>query len=248
MYRVYLLDDEVWLLDSLEEIINWTNYNAVIVGKQTSSTKALEDIIRLDPDIVFTDIRMPDMNGIELMQKIKMCKKDIAFILVTGYSEFEYAKQAILLNAVDYCLKPIEEDTIIKALLKAQKACDNKKLLSALENKENKSNESSSKTYKMVKDYIHENFKDNITLNEIADFFHYNPAYISMLIKKESGKNFITYLNELKINYACELLDKTDLSINEISNMCGFENYFYFARLFKKIKNVTPTEYKRDVI
>lgn len=129
--------------------------------------------------------------------------------------------------------------------MRAKKACDRQKVLKSFEKKENNVEESSSKTFKLVLDYIHQNFKENITLQEISDHFFYNPAYLSMLIKKELGKNFITYLNELKIDYACELLEKTELSINEVANMCGITNYFYFARLFKKIKNITPSEYKK---
>ena len=245
MYKVYLLDDEYWLLEGLQAIINWEKYDSIIIGKNTSSIKGLEEIKILNPDIVFTDIRMPDLNGFELMKQIKLWKKDIVFVLVTGYADFEYARQAIINQAVDYCLKPVEEEMIIEALLKAQKACDRQKILVAIEKKENSIEESSSNTFKLVLDYIHSNFKANITLQDIAEHFFYNPAYLSMIIKRELGKNFITYLNELKINYACELLDRTDLPINEIANMCGLSNYFYFARLFKKIKNVTPTEYKK---
>jgi len=247
MYTVYLLDDEFWLLESLEAIIEWNKYDSVVVGKETSSIKAYEEIKRLNPDIVFTDIRMPDMNGMELMEKIKSWKKETVVVLVTGYAEFEYARQALLHNVADYCLKPIEEEAIVDALKKAQKICDKQRVLVSLERKEDKEEKSNSDTFNIVIKYIEENFKKNITLNEIADRFYFNPAYLSMLIKKELGKNFILYLNELRINYACELLEKTDLSISEIGNSCGINNYFYFARLFKRNKGLTPTEYRKII-
>lgn len=246
MFRVYLIDDEKWLLDSLQEMIEWNKYNAVVIGKQTSSVKALDEIRILCPDIIFTDIRMPDIDGIELMQRIKLWKKNIEFIFITGYAEFEYAKKAIQLNAVEYCLKPVEEETLIKALLKAEKSCEKQKVLNALEDKATNSENFDSDKYSLVLEYIQENFKEQLTLNEIAETFHYNPTYLSMLLKKELGKNFISYLNELKITYACELLGKTNLSINDIANMCGFSNYFYFAKIFKKIRGITPSQYRTD--
>lgn len=247
MYEVYLLDDEKWLLESLYKSINWNKYHSTVVAKSTNSIEAYKEIKYRQPDIVFTDVRMPDMNGIELMEKLTKENCKSIFIVVTGHAEFEYVQKALDYNAVSYCLKPLEEDQIIEALIKAQKKCENKRVLNALQKcdalEEGKSN---NQTYHKVCDYIQTNFMFDITLQKIADKFHVNASYLSDLFKKESGMTYSAYLTELRLNYACALLKKTQSPVNEIADQCGFQNYVYFARIFKKIKGTTPTRYREN--
>lgn len=244
MYSVYLLEDELWQLESLYKAIEWNKYNATVVGKSTSSVEAYKEIIYKKPDIVFTDIRMPDMNGLELMDGLASEHLSTVFIVLTGHAEFEYAQKALACGAVAYCLKPFDEDDIITAIQRAQKVFDEKKVLKELNGDTDSRDTIGSETYLRIIDYVHDNYKDEISLNQLAELFHTNPSYLSKMFKKECGVNFSVYLNQLRLDYACKLMKQTQLTVNEISEMCGFNNYVYFARLFKSKIGMTPTEYR----
>lgn len=244
MYTVYLVDDEKWLLESLFKSIDWSKYNTTVVGKATKSIEAFDEIQAIQPDIVITDVRMPNMNGLELMTKLRERSCKSAFIILSGYAEFEYVRQALQNEAVSYCLKPFEESNIIEALKRAQDVCSKRELVEALQGGCEHQPISANETFQKICTYIKHNFTTNMTLQEIADKFFLNPSYLSNLFKKELGLNYSTYLATIRIDYACELLMNTQLSINQIADQIGFKNYFYFARVFKKYKNMTPSQYR----
>lgn len=250
MYSVYIVDDEVWLVDSLEILLERMELDIEVVGKETSSLNAYDDIIRLKPDIVFTDIKMPELDGLELMERVGEKSPATVFIIISGFADFEYARTAMKNKAVSYCLKPFEEDDIKKALESAMALCRDRKILTSMEQGRKADGEeverSSSETFLMIEDYIRNHFKENIGLQDVADRFFFSAAYLSILFKKESGMNFTTYMNKLSVDYACELLKNTSLPINEISEMSGVSSYYYFCRIFKKAKGITPTEYREQ--
>lgn len=241
-YSVYLLDDEEWLLESLNKSIEWGEYNTHVIGKSTNSVEAYQDIQVMQPDIVITDVRMPQLNGIELMKKLRAKDCKSVFIILSGYAEFEYVQEALQHEAISYCLKPLEEDKIIEALLKAQKRCSDGRLVKALKEQEKVqvTNESLQKICK----YIQHNFTEELALQQIADMFFLNPSYLSNLFKKELGVTYSNYLAKIRLDYACNLLKKSDLPITQVAVESGFANYFYFARVFKKYKDLTPSQYR----
>lgn len=244
MYEIYLLDDEKWLLEDLYLSIDWNAYNSTVIAKSTNSVESYKNIKYRNPDIVFTDIRMPDLDGIKLMEKLVNDKCESVFIVITGHAEFEYAQQAIKYGAVSYCLKPFDEKDIINALIKAQKVCEGRKVLKALHKGSEDEQESSNQSFQMICDYIHENFMKDISLQFLAKKYHLNASYLSNLFKKESGMTYSAYITDIRLNYASELLVKTELTINDIAEKSGFQNYVYFARLFKNKKGHTPTQYR----
>lgn len=244
MYTVYLVDDEKWLLEGLYQAIEWFNYNAMVVGKSTKSLVAFEEIQTLQPDIVITDVRMPHMDGLELMEQLRQRACKSAFIVLSGYAEFEYVQKALHYEAVSYCLKPFEEQAIIEALIKAQGICSNRELVEALQGGNEAQEKLANQTLQKVCTYIQHNFTADLSLHELAERFHLNSTYLSKLFKRELGLNYSTYLAEIRLNYACELLKNTQLSINQVADQIGFKNYFYFARVFKKHKHMTPSQYR----
>ncbi len=91
--------------------------------------------------------------------------------------------------------------------------------------------------------YLEENYEKDLSLKKIADQFHLNASYISQLIRSETGLTYTQYLTELRINKAKELLRTSSLSLAEISEAVGFNDYFYFIKKFKKEVGVTPGKY-----
>lgn len=129
LYQVILVDDEKMILNSLALGFDWNSNGFEVVATSTNSAEALRMIEFIRPDVVFTDIRMPGMSGIELMKKVHQDFPQIQFVVISGYSEFDYAREALTVGALAYCLKPLEDDEIEVALGRAKKILDAKKLV-----------------------------------------------------------------------------------------------------------------------
>lgn len=120
MYSAMIVDDEQWVVVNLLNSIDWSHHGFHVVGTETNSHKALEQIRALNPDLVFVDIRMPEMSGLELIKQCNESQLDTLFIVVSGFAEFSYVQKCLNLGAIGYCLKPIEEDEILPLLKKAK--------------------------------------------------------------------------------------------------------------------------------
>ena len=130
MYRVILADDEIWSLEGLAASFQWEENGFRVVGKYTDSLEAVRHIKEECPDVVFTDIRMPDMTGLEMMAEIRKSGPDTVFIIVSGYAEFEYAREAVRQGAFDYNLKPIDLEEAASLLNRLKIHLDEKRFIS----------------------------------------------------------------------------------------------------------------------
>ena len=92
--------------------------------------------------------------------------------------------------------------------------------------------------------YLHDNYYQDISLRDLADRYFLNPSYLCRTFKKQVGKPFTVYLANLRLRHACELLRATSMSVYEIAERCGYKDYFYFARLFKRTLGVTPSQFR----
>lgn len=115
MYKLMLVDDEPLVLLGMEEIIDWEAEGFTIVARCGSGKEALEQADKLCLDAVVTDIRMPDMSGIELLKEIRIKHPQTEFFVVSAYSDFEVAREAIRLTALYYVLKPLSENEFLAA-------------------------------------------------------------------------------------------------------------------------------------
>ncbi len=125
MYRIMLVDDEPLILAGITSLINWEDHACTIIGKATNGQQALEQIIELQPDIIITDIKMPVMNGLELITKCKEENLDFSFVVLTNLEEFELAKKALTLGASEYLVKiNLTEESLVHSLNKAKQHYD----------------------------------------------------------------------------------------------------------------------------
>ncbi len=99
----------------------------------------------------------------------------------------------------------------------------------------------------MIKEYIDKNFQDRISLTDLSEKFGISEKYLSKMFKKHTGENYAQYLNRVRVNFALQMLQKTSLSIREISEACGYSDYPYFARVFKKMVGVSATDVRRNL-
>ena len=118
LFRVLIIDDEPWIIDGMKKTVSWENVGFVVVGDAADAYEGIDKIHELKPDVVFVDIRMPEMSGLEMINRIKGEGYDIEFVVISGYSEFSYAKESITLGVNEYILKPIHKDELMRNLSK----------------------------------------------------------------------------------------------------------------------------------
>ncbi|WP_025699434.1 response regulator [Paenibacillus durus] len=127
MYKLFIADDEQLVVETLSTMIDWNASGVRIAGTANNGRQALERILESDPDVVLTDIRMPGMSGLELIRSLKEKGCQAECIIVSGYSEFEYAKEAIELEAVDYLIKPAELEEVSRTVVRAIERLERKR-------------------------------------------------------------------------------------------------------------------------
>ena len=124
VYRILIVDDEIIERTAMEELVNWQSIGAVLAGSARNGKEALHKIDELTPDIVITDIKMPVMDGLELIEKARSSYPDIVFVVLSGYGEFEYTSRAMENGIKHYILKPVDSAKVLETSVKAMKDVD----------------------------------------------------------------------------------------------------------------------------
>lgn len=252
MYRAFMCDDEMWILLSLKNLIDWQEEGFILCGEATDGIKALERIRNLKPDLIFSDIKMPGMDGIELVKKVRNEGIQAEVIIISGYSDFQYARAAMQYGCTDYLLKPIDEEELLECVRRVRARLDEKN-----PEKENGKMEgvpsfpeegyrSDTRILKEMQRYMQENYK-TVTQQQLADQFHMSISAVSLLFKRKAGKSYSDYLLEIRINKAEELLRLTNDSVEDIAEQVGYNDYFYFLKIFKKATGISPTVFRKNL-
>lgn len=238
MYRVMIIDDEMSARRLLQASIDWQSLDMELVGEAASGIEAINIIDDLRPDIVFVDISMPFMNGIEFTQVATERYPDLMIIILTGFDDFEYARQCVRLPVVEYMLKPFVRQEVIEVLTRIKEDLDKQKT------RENEVERDITKTdIEQIKQYLSENFTDSsINLTSVAQRFGFNPSYLSRKFKQETGKSFVEFLIKCRMERAIGLAG-TNKKMFCTANAVGIPDPNYFGRCFKKYTGVSYSEY-----
>ena len=241
MKRVMIVDDEMPVRKLLQATIDWESLGLEVVGEAASGIEAINIIDDVNPDIVFVDICMPFMNGIEFTKMATARYPDLFVIVLTGFDDFEYARQCVSLPVVEYMLKPIVRSEVEKVLKRVvdelnKRISDDK----CVEQEEPALN---SFEIQNIVNYLKNNYKDStINLASVAQQFGFNSCYLSRKFKKEMGVSFVEYLMKCRMEQAIEL-KKNNLKMFETANEVGIPDPNYFGRCFKKYTGISYSEY-----
>ncbi|MUT68492.1 response regulator [Paenibacillus sp. NEAU-GSW1] len=200
------------------------------------------------PDVIITDIHMPVVDGIELIKAVDRDYPGVKKIIISGYSEFEYAQQALKMNVGDYLLKPVKKQELESMLSKLKLTIEKER--SALKSPKMLINRqySPEEIVKAVAAFIKMNYKSELVLEDIARQFSINSSHLSKIFLKYTGEPPSKYIMSLRMNEAKHLLSlKQELTVKEIGEVVGYPDPFYFSRIFKQFTGTTPTDYKNQL-
>ena len=204
-------------------------------------------------DLVITDIKMPHMDGLELANYIHTNHPGTDVIILTGYSEFDYARAAVRANAADYLLKPLQDVELHKTLSKlaAKRMADNTVTAAASVPAEAAPKEPAQDDpgilVQRARTYIRAHFTEPLSLNEVANTLAVNPAYLSSIFKSERGESYSKFILRLRMERAALLLRTYSAGkVNDIALEVGYSSTKHFYSVFKDYFGVTPNEYRNQ--
>lgn len=242
MKKVILVEDEKVIRKGLRKLIEDVIGGCKVIGEAENGKKALELMKVMTPDLVITDIRMDEMNGIDMIKRIRSHNKDLKILIVTGHADFVYAQQAIKFGVSDYLLKPVDrvELTLFLEQFERRGQGDLTKQYSDKEDENNQGRQ----IIRQVKELVMKRLDQDISLQYVAEQVHLNHQYLSTLFKAETGQNFSEFVTLCRMNRAKELLKNTNLKVYEIASLSGYVSSKHFMAVFKQMIGLTPTEYR----
>jgi two-component system, response regulator YesN len=247
MYDVVLVDDDVIVIEFLKKVIPWQDYGFQVVANFQDSSDALIFMLENPYDVLITDIGMPKLNGIELIEKLKSSKINSYNVILSCHEEFTFAQQAIKLEAYDYILKEsMEESNIIDLLDRLKNKIDQERFSSNQHLKVTQFLEMTTRNEDVIKaqKYVQTHLGEKISLTEVAEHLHLNSSYFSRMYKKETGEGFVEYVTRVKMEKALELLDQSIKTVEQIAYELGFESKSYFLKTFKRFYGLSPKSFK----
>lgn len=236
MYKVVLVDDEVWTLKRLNIIFPWSEYGFEVIDTFNDARLALDMIVTKKPDLVLTDVRMPEYSGLDLVRIARENNCKTKFVMISGHAEFQYAQEAIRYGVTDYLLKPVSRETADKTLARIKKDLDE------LRGVNSESVFDNAAFNEMIR-YINEHYREKLQLGELSKQFNMNRTYCSELFKKNMGISFVEYVTKLRMKAAADMIEK-GVSMQDIAQMMDYD-YYHFNKVFKKYYNLTPRQYKQ---
>lgn len=254
--RLLIVDDEIYAIQGILDGVDWPLLQLEEVLTANSYAQAVNIFVKERVDILLCDIEMPYGSGIDLVEWVKENYPGTECIFLTCHDEFDFARQAIKLQCLDYVLKPAPPEKIIEVLEHACSVIRGRRQSQQYEQYGKRYVEEISKpgeqeagmrpknVIEEVEHYIQKNISESLTVEEIAKTVYLSPDHLTRLFKKNHGQTLIDYITEQRMVLAKELLEQEQLSISMISAKVGYNNYSYFTKMFKKYYGKTPRDYQ----
>ncbi len=243
--RIMIVEDEKRSSRGLKNLLLAVSDECEIVAEVSDGQRAFELIVCLQPDVVFTDIKMPYMDGISLIKAIQTRGGTKAkFVIISAYEEFELARQAISLGVVDYLVKPLTLEDVEKVWRRLQEES-----LGVCEEcgQEDLKNKYPGIHPLMLKalDIIQCSYATKLSQKDLAQSLGISAEYFSFLFSRDIGENYAKFLRRYRIEKAKFLLSMDTIPKEQIPYSVGFSDPKYFYRCFKEETGVNMTEYKK---
>lgn len=252
MIKVIIIEDEAMVRRGIIQTIDWSSIECIIIGEASNGEQGLSLIRELKPDLVITDIRMPHLDGVTMIKKLRNEGCLSKFILLTAHSDFTYAQNALRFGVSDYLLKPLKDnelETTIKKIFNITEETSLGELAKDSDFSRLQFHPNELITNKYVShamQYIKSHFNEDITICCVAEYLEISEGYLSRVFKKETGYTFTNYLTYYRIHLACQLLRNCRTKVYTVANKIGYTDTAYFSTLFKKLMGISPSDYQNQ--
>lgn len=254
MFKVVVIDDENMVRRGIVLETDWEALDCEVVAEASNGEEGLKAIEKYHPDFVISDIRMPKMDGLEMLKKLRESGNDTFVIYLSAYNDFSYAQQAIKYSATDYLLKPFDDGDFENAVNKIKDRLSTKRKEGSMHHEEDVLSHATfekgdkSKYVLDALDYIAKNLSDpDISIRTIAESMDISESHLSHIFKKETDYTVNAYITRYRIRTAMKLLKNHKNKVYEVAEMVGYRDIAYFSATFKKIAGVNPSEYQDRV-
>lgn len=247
MYKLIIVDDESKIRNGLCNYFPWHEIGFEVIYDAKNGRDALNYIQNHHVDVILSDIKMPEMSGIELIEQLYLKKSKIKVVFLTGFREFEFAQKALIFGAVNFIVKPTKYHELVNIFSRIKENLDGYKPEgdSFTNSDSHTSTDQSyhSKIISMIKAHIEEHY-DQVTLDDVAELVHMSPTYISKYFKQKTGQKFSDYVISVRMKKAADLLSDIKYRIYDVSNMVGYDNAKNFSTTFKKYYGQNPKKFR----
>ena len=249
MYKVVIIDDEPIIVEGLSKAVHWEKWDCQVAATAENGQSGIEIIKRENPDILFSDIRMPGMDGLSMIAALKSEHPHMQIAILTGFRDFEYAREAIRLGVTRFLLKPSKMEELEEAVQVMVQNLSHRKENTEGEKEEGGPEAAAAGSFiaqNAVK-YIEENYMEKLKLYDVADHVYVSQWHLSKILNQHVEKSFSDILNHARIEKAKELLREPSLRIGDIAEKVGFLDMAHFSRVFKKHTGFSANEFRNQM-
>lgn len=242
--RIIIVEDEKRASRGLRDLLLSISEECEVVAEASDGQKAFELILGLKPDVVFTDIKMPFMDGISLIKAVRARGVvKTRFVIISAYEEFELARQAISLGVVEYLVKPLTLEDVEKVWMRLNEA-EEADFIAANDPADLKSQYPDAHPLILkALDIIQCSFATKLSQKDLAEDLGISAEYFSFLFSRDIGENYAKFLRRFRIEKAKILLSTDSVPKEQVPYSVGFSDPKYFYRCFKEETGVNMTEY-----
>ncbi|MCD1260124.1 response regulator [Paenibacillus athensensis] len=249
---ILIVDDEPRTRQGLKKMLDAWAGGKYEVEIAADGDEALALLANKPVNVLISDIRMPEMTGLQMIRAAKEQGGLPAVILLSGYSEFDYAQEAIRLGVVNYLLKPVAKAKLIEAVEQALAIDEERRRVDRLDRVvDNRLADMRQEDHlipqpiKEAMRYIELHLREPIGLREVAEQVHLNPSYFSSLFKEKTNLTFSEYVTRSRVQRAKHLLLNTAMPVSAIAEEAGYQTVKYFTTLFKEYEGMTPSQFRK---
>lgn len=236
MYKVIIIDDNKVLADNLATQKIWKDANCTVSEVCYDSISGMNAIKLYIPDLIISDIRLPGMDGLDLIRDVRKNVPQAKIIFISAYNDFQYAQRAIRLGVQDYLLKPFSQEALGQAVRQAIQAIHQ----TGAPSEEDTAN----LLIKPILQWMDDHLDQHVTAEAVARTFYMSTSKLNKLFQKYNNKGFRETRTELRTKRAKEMLNDVRYCIDDIAKKTGFQSYASFYRAFTRIFNISPTRYR----
>jgi two-component system response regulator YesN len=219
--KVMVIDDNALIRKAIRCSINWEDMGCEVVGEASDGIEGIKNILAYEPDIIITDIKMPGIDGLDMIQTIRTSLPNSKVIVISGYAEFEYAQKAIKTGVFDFIVKPIDDEQLIKSIRRAVGEQDlyrekNKQIANIETEKEKLADLVNDAIPLLRQNFLHQlikgEFQDEVKIHEAADGLGIESEVFEMLLirskqRKEQAADWVTRMKELAVIRHVSIMD-----------------------------------------